>query len=354
MLRFSDLNPFNHGTATIFYKSVSHEKFSYISSILKEGWKINANNILCLSAGAEKNSNNFRIETEKGVYLLKLSHINDPLKQKNINQAIIYLGKNEIKTPRIIPTKDRSTFYAPNNYVFCLYNFIDGENFDGSQEELKEVASEIGRLHKVLGEESALFKKIKELNSPITNHNKKKLEAIIKVVREHGERTDFDSYVLSILNEIDERSKEVISAEIPTLPSQLIHYDLHPHNTLFNPESKKLMSLLDFDSLRYSQRARDIGFGMHRFSRTYELQTERKKDVGVDVRERAELFLNSYLEVNPLTNEEIKSLSLVIEDEAIRRVMIILGNHYLRNDDTWSFDLPKQVTTLQEGTLFSF
>ena len=43
--------------------------------------------------------------------------------------------------------------------------------------------------------------------------------------------------------------------------------------------------MLDFDSLRYSQRARDVGLEYIDFTRTCGEKTERKNDVGIDIRD---------------------------------------------------------------------
>ena len=55
-----------------------------------------------------------------------------------------------------------------------------------------------------------------------------------------------------------------------------------------------------------------------------------------------------------MTDEEIQSLPMMIQEEALRRIMIILRNHYLSGDETFNFDLEKQITILREGSLFSF
>src|SRR3989338_6714438 len=353
MTQYHDLDPFNHGTTTVEYEEMPKSEASRLATILKEGWGRCDVNILRLSAGAEKNSNHFRVETKTGVYLFKHSHINNPETQDVVNRAVAYLNDNCVKTPTIIPTTEGATFYVTGNEVFCFYDFIEGEHFDGSQAELQNVAGEIARLHGALAT-IPYEREIRGLNGSVVGHNREALERIIKAVREHGEQTEFDSYALGILDEIDERSRAIVDVKVDGLPSQIVHYDLHPHNVLFSPESKEVASILDFDSLRYSQRARDVGFGMHRFARTCGAKTERRNDVGMDVRDRAKLFLNSYVAENELTDEEMRVLPLAIQDEAMRRVITGLGNHYLRSDTTWSFDLPKQVTTLHEGGFFSF
>lgn len=350
---YTNLNPFNHGTATISYSIMPEEESSPLRKILQDSWGIDEAKIRRLSAGAEKSSNNFRVDAASGIYLLKHSHINEPDKQDLVNRCISYLKEKGIQVPTIIPAQKEETFIVKEGSVFCLYCFVEGENFDGSKEELQNAASEIGRLHKAL----ALIpytQELKKISGTIVRHDRELLEKVIFAANASGGKTEFDDYALSILDEVNEVSRVIIAAEIEKLPFQIIHYDLHPHNVLFDGNSKELLALLDFDSLLYSQRVRDVSFAMHRFARTCGEKTERKQDTGVDVRERAKSFLERYLAENEITSEEIKLLPLVIQDEAIKRVTNILRNYYLLGDTTWSFDLPKQVTTLREGGYFLF
>jgi Ser/Thr protein kinase RdoA (MazF antagonist) len=352
MTQYADLDPFNHGTATINYEQMLDGESSHLATILNDGWGKDGD-IQRISAGAEKSSNNFRVETDSDVYLLKHSHINNTEDQDLINRAIIYLQDNGVKTSTIIPSIAGTSFHLTKEGVFCLYDFIEGENFDGSRTELNNVALEIGRLHKALAT-IPYESEIRKLNGSVVSHNRNSLEKLMKAIKEHGEQTELDSYVLGSLDELDELSQAIVEAKLDCLPSQIIHYDLHPHNVLFDGSSKELLAILDFDPLKYSPMVGDLGFGMHRFARTCGAKTEKKNDVGVDIRGRARLFLDSYLTENELTDEEIRTLPLAIQDKTLRTLMLILGNHYLRDDTTWSFDIPKQITTLWEGGLFSF
>ncbi|RLE47859.1 hypothetical protein DRJ25_01380 [Candidatus Woesearchaeota archaeon] len=352
MQQYHDLDPFNHGTTTRTYEEMDSDEEKYLATILNKGWNIENAKILILSAGAEKNSNNYRVSSDSGDYLLKHSHINDPKIQRTINNSVNFLKENGIKTPTIIRTRDDASFLEYNSSLYCLYQFIEGEHFDGSQQELKNVATEVARLHKTLEEIPYRTEIMKFSDNPIM-HDREPLEKIIKKVKEKEQKDEFDYFVLGLIDEIDERSYKINEAKIENLPFQIIHYDLHPHNVLFDTESKELLSLLDFDPLRYSQRARDVGFSMHRFARTCGEKTEKKNDIGVDVRERGRVYLKEYMSQNQLTDEEIESIPLLIQDEAMKRIITILKNHYLNNDPTWSFDLPKQIITLREGEMFT-
>ena len=120
MTQYHDLDPFNHGTTTVEYEEMPKSEASRLATILKEGWGRCDVNILRLSAGAEKNSNHFRVETKTGVYLFKHSHINNPETQDVVNRAVAYLNDNGVKTPTIIPTTEGATFYVTGNEVFCF------------------------------------------------------------------------------------------------------------------------------------------------------------------------------------------------------------------------------------------
>ncbi len=353
-MNYTQFDPFNHGTATITYATVSKDRKDTLLKVLEKGWGKEVFDIKQLSAGAEKNSNNFKVECLDGNFLLKCSHITTSDKQDLINTSIAYLGeKGEVSVPNILKTLSEPTFYQSEQGIFCLHTFLSGENYNGSCEELVNIGMEIAKLHRGL-KDMPYANEIKLKNGEAKVHDPTKLEEIIKAIKTRGEITKFDSYSKNLLEELKDTSQRITISARGNLPAQTIHYDLHPHNVLFDPEKKEVQAILDFDSMRLSQRARDVGFALHRFSRTYGERTERKSDIGVDIRKRAKLFLDAYLSKNDLTDEEVKALPFLIQDEALNRVMIILGNHYLRDNTTWSFDLPKQVTTMREGSLFSF
>ena len=74
--------------------------------------------------------------------------------------------------------------------------------------------------------------------------------------------------------------------------------------------------------------------------------------------DRTKVYISNVVNFRPPANrkptdEEIKMLPAMIEEEALRRIIIILGNRYLSGDETFNFDLEKQVTILREGRLFN-
>lgn len=353
-LSSTEFNPFNHGTTSASFRAIKASRYKRLSDILSKGWNIqNVEDIKQACEGAEKSSNNYRVISNSKSFLLKHSHINNSAKQNLVNRCLTYCEQKGIPTSHLISTREGESYFVNNKEIYCLYDFIDGEHFDGSQMELKEMAASFARFHTVL-KNIPYEAEIKSLKGELISHNREELKKIIEVIKLSGGKSDFDRYVYLLLDEIDAISKEISFAGIDQLPIQVVHYDLHPHNFLFDKGNQTLKAYLDFDPMIYSQRIRDVGFAMHRFARTYGKKTERQIDIGVDIRERAKLFLKIYQQTNKLEDEEIRNIPVVIQDEALRRVMIILGKHYLKKDLTWDFDLIKQIIILKEGSLFSF
>ncbi len=348
MSEFTEFEPFNHGTTTRTYEEVEPAEAARLSKILHRGWEASDTEVSKIAAGPVKNSNNYRVTNPDGVFLLKHSHIKDATTQDLVNRIVMRVEGLGARVPSLVPTRQTRTFHQDQTGLFCVYDFIDGDHFDGSQEQLSNVAFEIAYVHTSLAD-VAYTGAVREVKGVLHGHDPELLDQITAKVREQGEQTEFDMYVLGLLDEITERSQAIIEAGLGNLPYQIIHRDFHPHNALFDPDTNEVKAVLDFDLMLYSQRVRDVAFGMHRFARTYGAQTECKSDVGVDIRERAAVFMQGYNEVNPLTDEEMEVLPLMIQDEAMTRVLIVLRTHYLENDDKYSYDLPKQMTTLREG-----
>ncbi|HEY5600912.1 MAG TPA: phosphotransferase [Patescibacteria group bacterium] len=349
---YSRFNPFNHGTTSVNFQEVELEKFGYLSIILRNGWGIiEIDSIAQVSEGAEKSSNNFRVALGNKNYLLKESHINDPQTQKLVNDFITLLAENGMPVASIILTNSGESFYSQAR-AFCLYDFIDGERFDGSQKELKEVAKKLAWFHKFTLE-NPLIDQVK-LKGTLIGHDWQLLESLIPLVKLRAGNSEFEKKVADSIDLVLEISNTVRIANLDQLPFQVIHRDVHPHNLLFDKSFHDLLAFLDFDPIVYSQRLRDLVFAMHRLSRTFGEQTERKNDLGIDIRVRAREFLKSYLEVNPLTDLELSKIVAMIRDEELKRFIDTINGYYLKNDRTWDFDLEKHLTCLQEAELFDF
>lgn len=185
-------------------------------------------------------------------------------------------------------------------------------------------------------------------------HDPQTVDHVIRASRPCLEETEFDFYVRSILHEVENRLRDVMARKLDTMPMQAVHGDLHPHNVLFNSDSKEVRAIIDFEHLKVADLISDVAFAMHRFARTCGIQTEMQHDAGVEIIDRAALFLGKYIAEKPLKKEEIEAIPYVLQRTALRNILRILEQHYVKNNSTWSFDLQKQVTMLREAGQFSF
>ncbi|GEM_PF-2703980 len=373
-------DPFNHGTTTIEHRVVSPEVHSRLSRVLYDHWHLRATDIQQTSSSAEITSNNFRVVDSSNLKgNLKLSKINDPETQAVVNAIVQYCFFMELPVPTLIRTQNKKTYVVDGKDVFVLHYFIGGTHFDGSREELIFTAQGMARLHHVFNtmpiglvesdqcDRRVLTASSRDIAHSVTSpqipqfvdekkgnfaHDRNEFEALMRTVRGRGTRTEFDAEVLSILDEVNDASRLVCGVQLDQLPTQPIHSDLHPHHVIFDPKTKELLVILDFDHVHFSQRARDIGWTMHRFARTYGAQTEMNLDNGADILDRARLFLEMYSRINQIGDSEVRAIPLLLADEAIRRVMIILRLNYIDGNPAWNFDLAKQVTMLREAALF--
>lgn len=346
-------DPFNHGTSSVVLEDVSPEVFEQFHQVLQTGWDItDVEGIQQVERGPEINSRNFRIDTDQDAVLLKLNRANDPATQDLINRSLLWCEQQEIPVPHLIPTRKDKSYFVLDGKVYSLYEFIkDGENFDGSQEELLEVADQLPRFTSVLAE-TPVKDQLRRTGRVFVHHDRERLMQAADAIKAGVSGDPFLEAFKDHLDEILETSKTVSGAfqTLQNLPAQIVHRDVTPHNVLFDQTTQTLIAFLDFDPIEDTQRIRGVAFALHRFARTFGERTERKHDLGGTIEGRASLFLESYLRGGDLTVEEVSNIPLILRDETLRRILHVLDG-VLRGNHEWVFDLPKQLTVLKEVTL---
>ena len=353
MISSTKFDPFNHGISSISYREISSNSSKLLENIIRQGWNISEiKQIVEQDGGRKINSNNFKIKSSTRSFFLKKSNINNTKDQRLINDCIHYMETKNVPVTKIISTIDGKLFFVDQSNIYCLYNFISGEHFDGSRKELTAAATEVAKLTTIL--QTIPFESQIKRKRKFSYHNQNLLKKSILAKSGNLNNDPVDILVQQNYKEILEISKRIYSnLEILNhLPSQVTHGDLHPHNILFDSGSKKLLAFLDFDELEFGPRIRSVGHVMHRFCRTYGEKTERKQDDGADIRSRLKLFLEAYCDKANLTPGEIDNLGLIVADCELKGLTTILNNHYLQNNFDWDFDLEKRITTLREAVAF--
>lgn len=347
--------PFNFAAATISYIELAQgARRNQLQNALAQGWSIAECQSVQRVAHHDQSSGNFKIVAGDDVFILKESRTPDVYKQELLNRTLLFCEQRGVLVPHPINTVAGTTTVLGNGKVYSLYTFLESEHFDGSRAELEETAYQLSRLHESL--EDLPFREqltAREGGLGSQGHNRDDLLQLTAEIKGRQAQSFFERIVAEAIDEICDYSRQVKSADLSGLPEQIIHRDVHGHNLLFHPQTKRLLAIIDFENITFSQRIRDVAFAMHWLARTYGGKTERGLDVGDDIRDRAELFLKSYEQAMPLTASEHEYLADIICDEMLIRIIRILKLHYLENNQTFDFDLAVLLQGLREAKFFA-
>lgn len=342
-------DPVGHGATTIYYSPVPPETADQLKKILQGGWELqDLKEIRKIEAYSAARSINYRINIKQGEFVLKRSFINSVSAQEFQHQCMTYLRDSGLPVPDVISSLQGTTYFAGE--VYSLYEFIEGEYFDGSRKELSSAARNIALLEKTL-KDMPFQDEIRTRKKTLIHHDYACLEGLGEKILLDTETSDqAHNQIRSLLREVKEISQLVMNARLETLPFQIIHYDLHPHNILFSKEGE-LKAFLDFDPMFYSQKIRDVGKALYRLSRTYGPLTERKQDCDSDLISRAKYFLDSYFKTGELTSEELKALPYVIIDDPLHHLIESLKGYFFDDKPLRSFE--KKITLLRDTLLLT-
>ncbi len=243
--------------------------------------------------------------------------------------------------------------------VFALFVFLEGEYFSPREDNLTAVAKALAQLHNGFDQLPPNVGRTIEQYSQQTN-------VYYNIVRDYSVN-DFEQIRASIETQsvISSDEAEILKKildwiltvrtlkekkkELDALPSGLIHSDVHPHNILMAGSNVK--AIVDFDAMRISQRARDVGMALYWFGRQLLLD---KNDE--EAREQApkirELFLEQYTDVRQLSAAEYGAMPWLVREEYIKKLLLVLKAVYLQHNETWKKDLGKFIMAFEELPYF--
>lgn len=351
--RHCSFKQFQQGEFQICYLSVRGKKQNLLSAALEKGWGLcQVDDISRLRGEKDVASTAFRVRAGGEHYLLKEISGPEPSTHEESNRCLMFCKERGIGVPFVRFTTEGKTCHGRNPMI-SLYEFIDGEHFDGSRKELKETAAALGELDRELSK-APCASALQKVKGRKLSHDRLEAEALFREIRCAEGRGHFDAGVLRWLDYIEDRLRALASFDFNSVPFQLSHTNIHPHNLLFSKETQALLAFVGFGAVYYTQRIRGVAYAMHRLSRAYGEETEGGEDIGVDIRVRAEEFLKAYDSANPLREEELKALRFILGDEALCRVLTLLRRHYIKKNFDTDSALGKRLTLLRETELFDF
>lgn len=312
--------PNNHSAWEVLWTNASDEQAMEVKALLEQSYGFRVVGDVQKVGAWEVRSHNFRVDVERnGERRTVLVKKNIAWKNADdlglVERVLDFLREQRIPVPTVILATDGSAHVSFENHVWQVFAFIPGNYFRGTEEELREAATHIARLHK------ALF------TIPFVEEIAKRVKAVKVWTRgdfeNHFSNTDMQGNVAfqAVMAErtfLEEQMADVErEAEAMKMAHrQVVRNSLHPHDTLF--ENGKLQAIIDFEEIGVNELGRDVGNACHRFVRQYVVNQERPWQETLD--RGVEIFMDAYLAANPLPPTEIKLTPFFIKDELLRKL----------------------------------
>lgn len=302
---------------------------------------------------AEQASNNFRVEVvgEDGQPRVLLVRKNILLAEEDdvlfSVKTLTFLREQGLSVPHLIATRSGAQYATFEGSRWQVFDFIEGDHYAGKLEELLSAGRGIAALHRVLST-FPFVEELKHRRQSFQPFSEQGLEKVLEAAARNQD--ELDATLLGHAATLRTMASVRNRFQVAGAREQVVHGDLHPHNTIFS--NGQLRAMLDFDMLQYGELLRDVGFAAHRFSRQYAVC------VGGGAEQAAlgfQQFLKAYREEYPLTDDEVRSLPFFMLDELLRRIVTDFSRYYFEGVTRFANvrELEKKVTLLREAEYLS-
>ncbi len=312
--------PNNHSAWEVLWTDANTEQANEVRTLLEQHYGFHVEGAVQKVGAWEVRSNNFRVDvTKDGERRTLLVKKNIAWKNGDdlglVERVLGFLSEKGIPVPVVTAATDGSAHVVFGDHVWQVFAFIPGNYFRGTEDELRDAASHIARLHQALRTipfADEIAKRVKAVKvwtrADFENHfgNEAMREnAAFQAVR--VERAFLEEQMTDVEQGAD---------EMKTAKRQAVRNSLHPHDTLF--EEGILRAIIDFEETGVNELGRDAGNACHRFVRQFVVNQARPWQETLD--RGVAIFMEAYLEANPLPPEEVHLMPLFIKDELLRKL----------------------------------
>lgn len=311
--------PNNHSAAKVLWTAAAAEPAAEVKEVLLLHYGLPAVGEVLKVGAWEVRSHNFKISAGGKILLVKKNIAwKDEPSLALVERVLQYLGRKNVPAPVIVPALNGAAHVSFGDHLWQVFEFIPGDYFAGTETELAAAAAAIAGLHIALAE-IPFAAELRGRTKAVSTWSREKLLGFFAAA-------NLPAAVAEALG----RDRALIEARLAELEGnaepmraarrQIVRNSLHPHDTLF--VGGRLQAIIDFEEIGENELARDVGNACHRFVRQYVVCAGRpwRETLGRGTR----VFLDSYLAVNPLPENELKLLPLFIKDELLRKLQSTL------------------------------
>ncbi len=279
-------------------------------------------NIVNLKAGSRRSPKAI-IETELGKFFLK-KHPSAPSEIAKIRLAHkveSFLHDQGFPVPAIIIANDNNSVLLKDNYAYEIFEFIEGHRFKNRLSCINEVGLALGNFHKAISSLSI------SCDYSGSFHDSELVRKKIVATANDDNFISLPMLMHKLLDFYNSSAEEVNLLGIDQWEKQLTHGDWHPGNILFR--DNKLVAVLDFDSIKYTDPTYDLANACLQF--TIVAGRANPKDWPAYLNTDGLItLLNAYNQSNPITedNKLVAIPDLMIETMIAEAILPIAATGY--------------------------
>jgi hypothetical protein len=291
------------------------------------------------------NSNNFRLNTAEGDFVLKRWSHQAVYQDVRHTLAIMdWLASQQLPVPAPVKLLQDSFTLSTDSGTWSLFPFVEGAYFSGVGDELHAAAEVTGRLMETLTQlpstcvpnkgpsqlaaaDGELLGRVKDVSS--------KWDALLGT--EHADLLAL-SWPLLMAEWENLNSTRLVGGRI-----QAAHFDLHPHNLLVS--AGEVAAVLDFEACKVMPVGFALGFAALKQCR----QAMTLRAPSSDPRWVGSSYANHLLSACPGAGELAAHLGDLAVAEVLRRICIILRLNLESGEKKWNKVLGVQLGHLGEA-----
>lgn len=283
------------------------------------------------------NSTNYFFKSKNKPFLLrKITDGSSEKKLETMCKILQFCHKNNAK---VIESISNNNHRYISNKKFLVTKYYSGHFFPGSKNSLQNFAKDLAYLHKVLSKNKVAYNYnmntsfYRILNSQELSKIKKNKNSNLQKKYVHQINLSIKKIndYIPIISEHLQYTKKLQSKK------QLIHFDIHPLNVIFN--KNEVAVILDFNGMRKGLVIDDIVFASFRFA-VYDSNNLQK------ISERIKLFLDSYQRYSTIEKDLLENYYSFLIEKILSRISFILKKYYFQNSSLWFADLLKNLEFL--------
>lgn len=304
------------------------------------------------NGGAEINSKNLKIYTERGLFLLKKTDSSSADANFSTNldkqlKLLAWLAERGQPVPQPMVSDEGALYVRNGGITWHLLSFIKGGYFSGTAEMIVPAGAAIGRLlNDLRGIPSALTSNhqlpdTRTIDADIINRLRCAPDAWPTLFGDADAKLIKENWDLIIEtdHDLEEHWSEMQESRV-----QPAHMDLHPHNIIMH--GNEVAGFLDFDSCRMAPVARAVGFATYKLMR--QACARGGESTAIDPAGTTHAFLEALVSEFAMSDRERHILPYQAKAEVMRRLALILRLNLEIQDFGWNWVLPMHLSGLHE------